>query len=234
MNLPISKRLLCCASLVPEGARVADIGCDHGYLGIHLLTQGIARYVAASDLRPLPLQTAKDNAAAFGTADRMDFFVADGLSAIAPGSVDTNVCAGMGGDNIADILDAAPWVRSPGCTLILQPNTSGNHLRQYLGDQGISIRREVLVKDGNFLYFTLVAVYGGGVPLTPGQQYVSPALLREPSDLLPEYFDRVCKGLRQALDGIAKSKKAIDRERLPYYQSALDEVLEMRNRYDRA
>ncbi len=234
MNLPISKRLLCCASLVPEGARVADIGCDHGYLGIHLLIQGIASYVAASDLRPLPLQTAKDNAAAFGTSDRMDFFVADGLSAISPGSVNTIVCAGMGGDNIADILDAAPWVRTPDCTLILQPNTSGNHLRKYLGDHGFSIRREVLVKDGNFLYFTLAAVFGGGVPLTPGQQYVSPALLAEPSYLLPEYFDRVCKGLQQALEGIGKSKKDADRQRLPYYQSALNEVLEMRKQYDRA
>ncbi len=229
MNLPISKRLLCCASLVPKGARVADIGCDHGYLGIHLLTEGIAQFVAASDLRPLPLQKARENAAFFGTSDRMDFFVADGLSAVAPGSVDTVVCAGMGGDNIADILEAAPWVRTEGCTLILQPNTSGNKLRQYLGEQGFSILRELLVKDGNFLYFTIVAKYGGGTPLSPGQQYVSPALLREPSDLLPEYLDRVLSGLQQAVDGIAKSKKEVDRLRLPYYQCALNEVLEMRN-----
>ena len=36
MKLPISRRLLLCAALVPPGARVADVGCDHGYLGIHL------------------------------------------------------------------------------------------------------------------------------------------------------------------------------------------------------
>lgn len=229
MNLPISKRLLCCASLVPMGARVADIGCDHGYLGIHLLNEGIAQYVASSDLRPLPLQKARENAASFGTSDRMDFFVADGLSAVRPGSVDTVVCAGMGGDNIADILEAAPWVQTETCTLILQPNTSGNKLRQYLGEHGFSILRELLVRDGNFLYFTILARYGGGSPLSPGQQYASPALLREPSDLLPEYLDRVLTGLRQAVDGIAKSKKAVDRERLPYYQCALNEVQEMRN-----
>ena len=76
MKIPISKRLLCCAAMVPQGARVADIGCDHGYLGIWLLTEGIADHVAACDLREKPLEKAKQNGAAYGTADRMEFHVA--------------------------------------------------------------------------------------------------------------------------------------------------------------
>ena len=68
MKIPISKRLLCCASKVPQGARVADIGCDHGYLGIWLLTEGAASFVAACDLWEKPLEKAKQNAAAYGTA----------------------------------------------------------------------------------------------------------------------------------------------------------------------
>ena len=55
MKIPISKRLLCCASFVAPGARVADIGCDHGYLGIWLLKEQQAAYVAASDLRPIAM-----------------------------------------------------------------------------------------------------------------------------------------------------------------------------------
>ena len=35
MKLPISDRLLACANFVGRGNRVADIGCDHGYLSIH-------------------------------------------------------------------------------------------------------------------------------------------------------------------------------------------------------
>ena len=154
MKIPISQRLLCCASLVKKGAKVADIGCDHGYLGIWLLKEQIAQSVAACDLRPQPLEKAKENAAIYGTADNMTFAVADGLDAVAPGSVDTIVCAGMGGDCIAHILDCAPWVRDPTYTLILQPQTSGNDLRRYLGETSFSIEKEVLVQDSGFLYFT--------------------------------------------------------------------------------
>ena len=232
MKIPISNRLLCCASLVPQGARVADIGCDHGYLGIWLLTQGIASYVAASDLREKPLEKAKENSRLYGTADRMAFSVADGLAGVDPASVDTIVCAGMGGDNIAGILDAAPWVRDPKYTLILQPQTSGNDLRRYLGEQGYIIEREALVKDGGFLYFTLAARFGGGRPLTPGEQYLSPQLLACGSELLPTYFDRVLNALEKTVSGIERSQNEAKREKLDYYRRALYEVREMREQYD--
>lgn len=232
MKIPISKRLLCCASLAPENARVADVGCDHGYLGIYLIKEGLARHVIATDLRPKPLEKARANSQVHGVQDRMDCFVADGLAAVEPGSVDTIICAGMGGDNIAGILEAAPWVRNPAYTLILQPQTSGNDLRRWLGDNGFSILEERLVEDGGFLYFTLLARYGGGRPLTPGEQYLSPQLLACGSPLLPAYFERVLRGLQRAVDGIRASKNEEERARLPYYERALEEVRERKRQYD--
>lgn len=232
MKIPISKRLLCCGSMVPQGAKVADIGCDHGYLGIWLLTEGTASYVAACDLRDKPLEKAKINAKAYETAEKMDFYVADGLTALQPDQVDTIVCAGMGGDCIAHILSETPWVRDPKYTLILQPQTSGNDLRRYLGEQGYSIEAEQLVQDGNFLYFTIQARFGGGKPLSPGEQYLSEQLLQCGSELLPAYFDRVLNALEKTVEGICRSKDEEKRSKLPYYQRALEEVREMRSRYD--
>ena len=232
MKIPISQRLLRCASLVKKGAKVADIGCDHGYLGIWLLDEEIAQFVAACDLRPLPLEKAKENAALFGTSDRMTFAVADGLTAVDPQSVDTIVCAGMGGDCIAHILECAPWVKDPDYTLILQPQTSGNDLRRYLGENGFSIEREELVQDGGFLYFTMVVRYGGGRPLSPGEQYLSKQLLCCGSDLLPDYFDRVLNALEKTVAGMEKSKQPP--EKLEYYRQALAEVTEMRRTYETA
>ena len=66
MKLPISKRLLACAARVPLGARVADIGADHGYLSIELLQSGRANFVHASELREQPLKKAVENAEKYG------------------------------------------------------------------------------------------------------------------------------------------------------------------------
>ena len=89
MKIPISKRLLCCAGFVEPGARVADIGTDHGYLGIYLLKNGIARQVTACDLRPLPLRNAQENAERFGVGAQMEFLLSDGLERVTPDRIDT-------------------------------------------------------------------------------------------------------------------------------------------------
>lgn len=232
MKIPISKRLLCCASLVRPGARVADVGCDHGYLGIHLLQQGIASFVAAMDLRPEPLEKAKKNAARFATEDRMFFAVCDGLSAVGPGSVDTVICAGMGGDTIAGILDDCPWKNDPEINWILQPQSSGNDLRRWLGEHGYRLLREILVRDGGFLYSVMEVRAGGGAPVSPGRQYVSEQLLDNDPELVREYLGRVISGIRRAVDGLARARSEEEAARRVYYETALREVLEMEAAYE--
>ncbi len=223
MKLPISKRLLCCAEEVPQGAKVADVGCDHGYLGIYLLQSGKASFVHASDLREMPLQKAMQNAVRFGVADKMRFSRADGLKAVKAASVDTVVCAGMGGDLIARIIEEAPWVRE-NCTLILQPQSSGNDLRRYLGERGFSILKERLVQDGGFLYAVMTVRYGGGTPLSPGRQYASDALLSSNDPLLAPYLSRIARSLENTLAGIAKGVTEEDKRKLAYYKAAYEEI----------
>ena len=223
MKLPISKRLLCCAAEVPQGAKVADVGCDHGYLGIWLLQSGKASFVHASDLREQPIKKAMQNAIRYDVADKMRFSRADGLKAVKPGSVDTVVCAGMGGDLIAQILEAAPWVRE-NCTLILQPQSSGNDLRRYLGERGYSILKERLVQDGGFLYAVMTVRYGGGTPLSPGRQYASDALLSSNDPLLVPYLSRIERSLKATVAGISKGVTEEDKRKLAYYGAAYEDI----------
>lgn len=225
MKLPLSERLRALAALVPAGARVADIGADHGYLSIALLQSGRASFVHACDLRELPIRRAEENALRFGVAGQMRFSRADGLRAVRPGEVDTIVCAGMGGDVIAHILADCAWVRDERYLLLLQPQSSGNDLRRKLGAMGFGIRAESLVADGGFLYNLLSVRYGQARALSPGEQYLPPQLLHDP--LLPRYYARVERALTLTVEGLHRANDSAAAARLTYYETALREVRKM-------
>ncbi len=227
----ISQRLLCCANMISPGARVADIGADHGYLGIYLLGAGIAQYVAACDLRDGPLQSARRNAARYHVGERMDFILSDGLHHISPDSIDTVVCAGMGGDLIIKILSEAPWLKNSRYTLILQPQAGIAELRAWLGEQGFFEEKADLACDSGFLYCVCRVRYGKSMTLTPGQQFVSPALLASGSPLLEDYITRLKCTLGRIAEGLSRADAYPDPVRLAYYHAALQELGELEVSY---
>ena len=107
MKVPVSPRLLACCAYINAGDRVADVGTDHGYLGIYLLQRGLASWVYATDLREKPLQKARENSRRFGVGERMTFFCTPGLRGVSR-DFDTQVCAGMG-VGVA-VFFAAAWL----------------------------------------------------------------------------------------------------------------------------
>lgn len=230
MKLPISKRLLCCASMVQPGSRVADIGTDHGYLGIYLLQSGAARHVIACDLRKDPLENARRNAKLFGVDGEMELRLSDGLEKILPDEVDTVVMAGMGGDLIQKILSQCPWRKREGLQFILQPQSAGNVLRRWLCEDGFEIQREEPVQDGHFLYTVMDIRQGEPAPLTPGTEYASPALLASGIPLVGNYLARVETALQETVRGLTNAEKQRP-ERLAYFGQALLEIQEMRKNY---
>ena len=196
MKLPLSDRLLLCAGFVAKGDRVADIGCDHGYLGIYLLKNGIASSVIASDVREGPLQSAIRNAHKYGVGDNMSFYLSDGVSNI-PRDFDTLVCAGMGGDTMVHILESAPWLKSEQYRMILQCQSKTPLLRRYLSENGWRIYEESVLRDGKFLYTVMEVGYRPDTPrLAVGEWYFPPALLENPSKDVPAYYQWVTEGLR--------------------------------------
>ena len=223
MKLPLSTRLLACAGFVNKGDRVADIGCDHGYLCIHLLTQGIARSCIASDVAKGPLQSAKDNARKFGVSENITFHLSDGVQSI-PRDFDTLVCAGMGGDTMIHILESAPWLRDEKYRLILQCQSKRPELRKWLYENGFAIRRETLAKDGKFCYPVTEVVYAPGESLKGAEFYITPALRASGSPLLPEFYDRVVGGIRTSVEGLSRTGG----EKYEEMKAVLEELLEMK------
>ena len=198
MKIPLSPRLLACAGFVAQGDRVADVGCDHGYLGIYLLQQGIASHVIASDVVSGPLSAARRNADKFGFTEQMEFHLSDGVQSI-PHDFDTLICAGMGADTMISILTAAPWLKSAQYRLILQCQSKTPALRRYLSENGWRITEETVLRDGRFLYTVMEVYYEPDYPrLTVGEWHFPPALLENPSHEVPAYFHWVTEGLRIA------------------------------------
>ena len=200
MKLPISDRLLACAAFIAPGDRVADIGCDHGYLAIHALTTGLASSVIAADIGEGPLQSALHNSVKYGVRDKIEFYLSDGVRNI-PRDFNSLVCAGMGGDTMIHILESAHWLRNERYRMILQCQSKTPMLRKYLSETGWRITEESVLKDGRFLYTIMEVRWEPDYPmLTEAECYFPPALLVNPSPDLKAYFQWVVRGLEIATE----------------------------------
>ena len=165
----LTPRLRMVAELVPEGARLADIGTDHAYLPAALLLEDRIPCAVAADLRPGPLARARETVRRAGLEERVEFRLCDGLTGIRPDEVDAAVIAGMGGETIAAILAAAPWTRERNTVLVLQPMSSMPDLRLWLQENGYSIESEELCREGDTLYTALLVQSGHMPPLAPAE-----------------------------------------------------------------
>ncbi len=225
--MKLSERLLSCAQMVIPGNVVADVGTDHGYLPIYLLKNHISPRVIASDLRKGPLDAARTNCSAY--ADHISFYLSDGLRELPIEEIQTIVCAGMGGDTIAGIIDASPEVCNPEIQLILQPQNAVSGLRRYLANHGFTILREILSQDGKFLYTALEVRYGSEMHLTPGQQFMPPYLLASGDPLIQSYFTQVKNSVSSTVSSLYRAKNTP--ENLRFFETALNELQEMEDKY---
>ena len=154
----LSARLACVASLVPAGARVADIGSDHAYLPAALVLDGKIDFAIAGEVVKGPYENAvreiKDHQLEGQVIPRL----ADGLAAIEPADkVDTITIAGMGGSLIASILEKDKNKLTGIKRLVLQPNVGESQLREWLMNNYYQIMNEKIVEEDNHIYEIIVA-----------------------------------------------------------------------------
>lgn len=169
--IPISPRLLCCASLL-KGDIVCDIGTDHAYLPAYLIKSGKARQIIATDVRQGPLDSAKGTLKRYQVSSDIRLVLSDGFQKVNPKGVTDVVIAGMGGETIRDILSdpSAEFVKK-GVNLILQPMTKAEVLRTWLAENGFAITKEIAVKDTH-VYTVMQAYFTGEITkITEAQSY---------------------------------------------------------------
>ena len=145
--LKLSNRLRALADLIDNGASVADIGADHGYLPVYLAQNCRAARITASDISAASLSAARRFAEEYNVTESITFMVTPGLDGITAADADTIVIAGMGGETILQILENAPWTKSEAVKLILQPQSKIDLLCRFLYDNGYEIKETISVVD---------------------------------------------------------------------------------------
>lgn len=203
MGPALQPRLRTIADLVPEGARLVDVGTDHGFIPVSLLLEGRIPSAIASDIGAAPLDHARRTAEKYDVTEDIDFRLCDGLNGISPDEVDTVVIAGMGGDNIASILTAAPWTKEK-TLLLLQPMSKAEVLRRFLPENGYKVLAEQLVADKGVIYPILTVRGGAMPPASDAQLYGGFLLSKDP--LQRRHLDEKILSLRRAASGLEKAK----------------------------
>lgn len=206
--MKLSDRLQSLADLVPAGARVGDIGTDHGQLPCYLIQAGISPQVIAADVNALPLKGAQQLVEALGLEGAIKTRLGDGLSVLHPKEVDVVTISGMGGALMVSILEAAPLVVESLSRLILQPNVGAESLRAWGEMRGWHIvAEELILEDGRF-YEVIAFEPGQGPPLTEMERLLGPMLLSQQHPLLVAYLREIKEADGYILSNLALSQSA--------------------------
>lgn len=208
----LSARLQTVADLVPENARLADIGSDHAYLPAWLVLNGKIQFAVAGEVVKGPYESARSLVESSNLQDKIDVRLGDGLEVIsAADEIDVVTIAGMGGSLIRDILqrgkDGAHLTEKE--KLILQPNVGEVPLRKWLVKSGYHITHEDILKEDGKIYEIIVAEQGTEkISYKEKELFFGPHLLKSQSDIFKEKWHNELKKYNYILSGLKKAGQA--------------------------
>lgn len=228
--IKLSARLDTIAKLVPSFGGVADVGTDHGYIPVWLAQNGHRGALFATDINKAPLEHAKQTATEYGQDDKILFYLGDGLGTLENGNISTVIIAGMGGENIAGILAAAPWTKDNSCLLILQPMSKSPFLRKWLFENGYKVLSEQLIDDGT-IYEILTAKAGEDAPYSPAELLVGHKQLISSSPLFKNRLNNLIEKSKRAVSGLTASAKTEDTARFDEANKTLSSLLELKDNF---
>ncbi len=145
----LSPRLRHIADKINPCNRLIDIGCDHGYLGIHMISQKKCSYAILTEINKKPYDETKKLISELALTGKIEILHCDGLGEITLRETDTLVIAGMGAYEIRSILMQAELPEN--IRMCLQATWNREVLRHYLAQEGYEIE-ETLVLDKGKVY----------------------------------------------------------------------------------
>lgn len=237
-QLQLSERLQAVVELVTKGKSVADVGCDHAYISIYMIEQGIAEHVIAMDVNRGPLQRAQENIQKYGMQDKIETRLSNGIMELKSKEVHTVLIAGMGGPLMQQILLGNPSVLTDVEELILQPQSEIADVRRFLEQISFQIEKENMVlEDGKYYMMMRARRSSQVVPMDKEIQYrYGKYLIEHKNPVLYQYLQKECRQLEEIQNKLKhqdseKGKQKIKelqeditycKEALSYYECGTD------------
>ncbi len=161
--MKLTKRLEAVANFISSD-KLTDIGTDHGYIPIYALNTGMISHAIACDISADCVEKCRQNAEQYGVLDRLDTRKADGLDGITPDEAQgrTLVIAGMGGQNICEIMSKRSEITTGFRQLVLQPQSFVADVRCMVHHLGFVIDDEQMVQEGHF--YTILSCLNKNTP----------------------------------------------------------------------
>lgn len=211
----LSMRLERVAAQVSAGARLADIGSDHGYLPVALLNRGVISAAVAGEVALTPFYAAERTVRENDLEQQITVRLADGLAAIeaSDGITAVSLC-GMGGETIRDILESGKARLSGQERLILQPNGGEQPLRVWLMENGYRIVYEEVLRENRFDYEIIVAERTGPVTYTAEELYFGPLQLQTRSPAFLLKWQRLLGKKQKTLNNFNRAQKTLPEEKM--------------------
>lgn len=210
----LSIRMRAVADLVTDGLRVADIGTDHGFVPIALVSEGRCPSAIAADVRRGPLSHAAENIRRHALSDVIETRLSDGLKEIRPGEAQAVIIAGMGGMLMIRILEEGRDVIAAARELILQPQSDIPQVRRWLRSNGFSIISERITLDAGKYYFMMKAVSGKGPAYDAADEQYGYCLLAAGDSLLQKYLEEEAEKLKDIKQSLRIQTTEKSRQRL--------------------
>ncbi|MCH5651685.1 tRNA (adenine(22)-N(1))-methyltransferase TrmK [Pseudomonas syringae] len=202
------------ATHVPAGARLADIGSDHGYLPVALLNRGAISAAVAGEVALTPFCAAERTVRENDLEDQVSVRLADGLAAIeAQDAITAISLCGMGGETIRDILEAGKARLSGQERLILQPNGGEQPLRVWLMEHDYRIVSEEVLRENRFDYEIIVAECTGPVKYTAEELYFGPLQMQARSPAFLLKWQRLLGKKQKTLNNFERAQKGVSEEK---------------------
>lgn len=233
--MELSVRLQAVADAVSTGKRPADIGCDHGYVSLHLVREKRCPGVIAMDLRKGPLERARANIQRYGLSDYIETRLSDGMEALQDREADALILSGMGGRLCIRILQTGFARLGRDFELVLQPQSDQPMVREFLRQQGFEIIDEDMVIDEGKFY-TVIKACPSQADAKMGcecntssyrqivEDYFGPILLKKRPAVFLTFLEKEREKTEMLLEKVTKEERVKELEEyLSFVQEALED-----------